>query len=166
MDQIILEHFGCKLEFLSLLNFLVPFLKYNKRNFDKNNSDKNNLYFDNDKVFYNDKELGIYIKDKIDYWCYYYTNGMKLSEQFYSGKYRGYYIDYYSNETKKEEGINKDCSIQGFWIFYDLKEKKFREGNIKNKLITFFKNGKLIETPFDEFKKKEIYKNRDEIYFL
>lgn len=64
-------------------------------------------------------------KDTINpngYNTFYYPNGFKLSEGYFTqGKPDKYWITYYVNGTKKSEGNRKNYILDSIWIFYDEK---------------------------------------------
>jgi len=100
MDQIIIQHLNNCLDFLSLKNFLIPFI-VNK-----------GLKVQNIRVFFNKEILedGIIINIKREgFWILYDENGNKISEGNYkNGKREGYWIVWYKNGNKYSEKFWKD----------------------------------------------------------
>jgi len=128
MYQIINEHLNNNLihclDFLSLKNFLIPFIV------------EEELRFQNIKVYYSKESLdeGIIINTKKEgYWIRWYDSKNKWKEEFWkNGKEEGYSINYYNEkqiEAKKDEGILKDKKRFGYFVSYYNKKQ-----NIDNKI--------------------------------
>ncbi len=73
------------------------------------------------------------LKFKNGYWVSYYPNGNKKEEgNFLNNLKNGYWKTYYTNGVKKEEGEYLNDKKNGYWYFYAPNSNKIKEGHFNN----------------------------------